>query len=97
MAKQTFEVFIEGSEDVVGAVSYGLYKQHNASFIRDVVQRTGHPPTAAELESFSVQCMLPEALDGYRQRAQLVCNTWINNAIESKVREVALSARNSEL
>lgn len=97
MAKQTFEVFIEGSDDVIGAVSYGLYKQHKASFVRDYMHRNGHPPAATDLDLFVGQCLLPEALDGYRQRAQLICSTWLNLAIESKVQEVATSTRNSEL
>jgi len=97
VAKQTFEVFIEDSEDVVGAVSYGLYKQHKASFVRDFIQRNGHAPAVADLDFFAGQCLLPEALEGYRQRAQLICNTWINNAVESRVQAVAVSTRNSEL
>lgn len=92
MDKQAFDVFIEDPEDIVGAVSYGLYKQHKASFVRDFTRRNGQAPSQAELELFTEQCLLPEAQDGYRKRAQLICNNWLNCAIEEGVRKVEIHA-----
>lgn len=98
MAEQSlFDELVGDEPNMVGALAYALYKRHKRDFIESYLANNGHLPSAQELEAFSIQCMLPGSIAGFRERARVISTTWVSKAIRKRAKRFAAQTKNSAL
>jgi hypothetical protein len=74
-----FALLVEGEQDLVGLLAYGLYKQNKRDWLIAHRARTGRDPTQAELDSFILGERIPRRTATYRRLAQ----DWLDNRAET--------------
>lgn len=84
-------------EDAVGAFAYMLYKEDKIAYIEDIFKATGKNPTAEDLSAFHRTSCLPTVLEGYRERAQLLVNDFLQTALRDRIKEMEESVKNNAL
>jgi hypothetical protein len=62
-------LLVEGDEDVVGLVAYGLYKQNKRDWLLAHRAAMGRAPAAAEIDAFILGESMPRRIATYRRLA----------------------------
>jgi hypothetical protein len=89
MATHIFAELVHGSDDIVGAVAYGLYKQTKVAWLTDYAASHGGITPSAEHEAlFHSQNALPFQLQGFRDRAAIVTSAFLKEALDDRVSRV---------
>lgn len=80
-----YKALVKGPDDVSGALAYGLYKTDKIAYIESFAKEKGHQPDASELAEFHRMTNLPGALDAYRERADALLETFLDNMLTEQL------------
>lgn len=79
-----FKELVKDRDDVTGALAYVLYKQDKVAYIEQLVkERDGQQPTSDDLASFRRHTSLTPVLSGYRDRADVLLEEFLDNALKA--------------
>jgi hypothetical protein len=80
-----YKALVKGPDDVSGALAYGLYKADKIAYIESFAKEKGHQPDTSELAEFHRMTNLPGALDTYRERADALLETFLDNMLTEQL------------
>lgn len=83
-----YERLVSNPEDVLGALAYTAYKQHELEVMNAIIAERGRAPTDQEVEQFFLAASAPTMIDMYIQRARRLMQEFL---------EVSLQRRSSEI
>lgn len=80
-----YKELVKGSEDVSGALAYVLYKNAKIAYIESVVKEKSQQPSDADLAEFHRITNLPDTLNGYRERADALLESFLDNVLAEQL------------
>ncbi len=80
-----YKELVKGSDDVRGALAYVLYKNSKIAYIDSFLSSNSRQPNAAELAEFHRMTSLSETLEGYRERADVLLETFLDNVLAEQL------------
>lgn len=81
-----YEKLVQGEDDVVGLLAYGLYKKDKIEHIKRIKDKKGQDPNEEELEHFHESS---EAhIENYRTRAIQLSRDFLQNVLVDRVAEI---------
>jgi hypothetical protein len=94
---QIYERLVDGPDDAVGAFAYVLYKQHKVEYVKNIKATLSRKPTDAEMEQFHQQNSLNTQINGYKDRAEVLVQAFLNAGLEKRIGDIETDVRKSEL
>lgn len=82
-----FSKLVQSDDDIVGLISYALYKRQKIDHIRRFLVEHGHGPTDENLKGFHEMSSTDIQIKNYRTRAEKIANTFINELMKDFVQE----------
>lgn len=82
-----YKELVQGPDDVVGALAYILYKQHKIAFIEDTKAKHGREPNEEEMACFRTITCLPVTLSGFKERAEVLADEFLEVALQTKLQQ----------
>lgn len=82
---QIFYALVEGPDDVSGALAYVLYKNEKTAYITRFAEDHGREPSDTDLAEFHRMTNLPDRLEAYRNRADALLETFLENALATEL------------
>lgn len=82
-----FSKLVQSDDDIVGLISYALYKRQKIDHIQRFMSEHGHGPTDENLKSFHEMSSTDIQIENYRTRAEKIANTFINELMADFVEE----------
>lgn len=86
-----YDDLVESDDDIMGIIAYAFYKKHKKDWIREFVSKNGNQPTREDLKNFFNIARVGSSLDGYRQQAKAVLNSYSNfleEAYDERIEEI---------
>lgn len=83
-----FSLLVTNPDDVLAALAYAAYKQHEVETMAEILSRTGTEPTADDVAAFERSASTAAGLAMYEERAETLMQTFLS---------VTLAARESAL
>ena len=80
-----YKELVDGSDDVRGALAYVLYKNAKIAYIENFAKANGKQPSEAELTEFHRMTSLSETLEGYRERADVLLEAFLDNVLAEQL------------
>lgn len=80
-----YKELVKSSEDVSGALAYVLYKNAKIAYIENFLDDKGRAPSDAELAEFHRVTNLPDTLNGYRERADSLLQSFLDNVLAEQL------------
>jgi hypothetical protein len=80
-----YKELVKSSEDVSGALAYVLYKNAKIAYIENFLDEKGRAPSDAELAEFHRVTNLPDTLNGYRERADSLLQSFLDNVLAEQL------------
>lgn len=79
---RVFDHLVEGEDDVIGLITYSLYKQDKRDWLSAWRRQHGREPTADELDAFVSAQMTFAQRDRYRTAARQVLDAYASVAVD---------------
>jgi hypothetical protein len=92
-----YEILVQDPEDVLAALAYTAYKQHEFEVMSKIQHETQAPPTAADMEQFYRAASAPAMIEMYMQRAELLSNAFLTSSLETKYSELEAAFINTSI
>jgi hypothetical protein len=80
-----YKELVKSPEDVSGALAYVLYKNAKIEYIESLGKQQIQPPSDAQLAEFHRVTNLPDTLSGYRERADLLLESFLDNVLAAQL------------
>lgn len=82
-----YQELVKGSQDIVGAIAYVLYKKQKIAYIEKFREANGEYPEDHDLQEFHRATLLKESLDGFNERATLLVDEMLERALADRIRQ----------
>ena len=92
-----FKDLVTDSSDIIGAISYTLYKQQKIAFIESFKEENKHYPTDQELDGFHRTSSSIQAKKGYETQASNILNEAFNQLISEHILEELEKAKQAQI
>jgi len=77
-----YEHLVEGEDDVIGLITYSLYKQDKRDWLSNWIARHGTDPTTDQVEAFIDAQMTVAQRERYRNAARQVLDAYASVAVD---------------
>jgi hypothetical protein len=92
-----YERLVSNPEDVLGALAYTAYKQHELEVMSAIVAARGRVPTSEEMEQFILAASAPSMVDMYIQRAQRLMQEFLELTLQGRSSEIENKFRTTSI
>lgn len=82
-----YKELVKSKNDVSGALAYVLYKNDKIAYIESFAKDHDRQPSQEDLVEFTRMTNLPGALDAYRDRAELLLEDFLDNALTEQLNQ----------
>lgn len=82
-----YSKLVNGENDIVGHISYSLYKKQKQELIKKHEEKTGEPITDEQICVFHSTSALDETIKSYRLRAENILVDFINEMDNTRLEE----------
>jgi hypothetical protein len=83
-----YSLLVKDPDDVLAALAYTAYKQHESEVMAAISAASGVPPTQAEQDAFYLSSSSPAQLTMYQDRAQSLINAFLDASLEQRALEL---------
>jgi hypothetical protein len=83
-----YSLLVTDPDDVLAALAYTAYKQHESEVMAKISAAFGAPPTQAEQDAFYLSSSSPAQLTMYEDRAQSLINAFLDASLEQRALEL---------
>lgn|GEM_PF-6188331 len=83
-----YSLLVTDPDDVLAALAYTAYKQHESEVMAAISAASGAPPTQAEQDAFYLSSSSPAQLTMYEDRAQSLINAFLDASLEQRALEL---------
>jgi len=83
-----FTKLVDDKNDIRGHIAYAIYKFEKVSHIEQFIKENHREPTAEEKEGFRASCCNPSRLEEYKERANIILNTFSNEVLRGAVNQI---------
>lgn len=87
-----YEKLILRDDDLVGLISYALYKQRKRSWVIDFKSQKGRAPRDDEANSYLIGETTSSRLNDYRQQAEAILGSYADQVIKSATPDIQKNA-----
>jgi len=87
-----YEKLVLRDDDLVGLISYALYKQRKRAWIVDFTNQKGRRPNADEQYSYLIGESTSSRLGDYRQQAEAILGSYADSILKSATPEIQKAA-----
>ena len=87
-----YEKLVLREDDLVGLISYALYKQRKRSWIVDFKSQKGRSPNKDEENSYLIGETTSSRLNDYRQQAEAILGSYADAVVKSAIPEIQKAA-----
>lgn len=92
-----YERLVSNPEDVLGALAYTAYKQHELEVMNAIVAEHGRAPTDEEVEQFFLAASAPTMIEMYIQRAQRLIQEFLDITLQGRSSEIENKFRTTSI
>lgn len=86
-----YELLVQDPDDVLAALAYTAYKQHETEYIQGIKISTGVDPTEYQMDSFFHAASAPAQLAMYQSRAEALALAFIEATVDSRMRDIEIN------
>lgn len=76
-----YKKLVQGPDDVVGALAYGLYKEEKIAFLTSFREEHGRDATEEELKTFHRVANVPLRIDAYKSQAESLLQEFLDDVL----------------
>lgn len=80
-----YRKLVQGPNDVVGALAYGIYKEEKIAYIEAFKNESGTEPTEAELREFHRMTNVQQRIDAYRSQADVLLQEFLDDVLAAEL------------
>jgi hypothetical protein len=97
IAEAVLEFYIEGDDDLIGLLAYGLYERQKRDFVVSHRKRNGgRSPSETELAAVTSNYLSPDLRNTLRDRASQILSSYAETYVEAMEPQIQLDAVNSD-
>jgi hypothetical protein len=79
-----YKLLVHDPDDALAALAFTTYKQHEMEVMDGILAATGEPPSQSDIDAFYIASSTPTMLAMYEQRAEILLNTFLEEALKSR-------------
>lgn len=79
-----YQLLVPDPDDVLAALAYTAYKQHEVEAMTSLEAASGNPPTQAEIDGFYRAASTATMLEMYADRAEALINAFLAETLQSR-------------
>lgn len=83
-ATSMYELLVHDPNDVLAALAFTAYKQHEKQVMDQIELDSGAPPSKTDIDAFHYASSAPAMPAMYRQRAQTLMNKFLEESLKSR-------------
>lgn len=81
-----YEKLVIATDDVLGLIAYGIYKQHKIEFITKIKKEQQREPTQEECDTFFAASTTDSQLQNYRRQAETLLSETVGNIANEELK-----------
>jgi hypothetical protein len=92
-----YKLLVHDPDDALAALAFTTHKQHEMEVMDGILSATGAPPSQSDIDAFYIAASTPSMLAMYEQRAEILLNTFLEEALKSRKQSLEMEFNSTRI